>query len=245
MRPAESSGPLPAVPNQHLRGEIPMRTLATLAIVSITMSSIAMADPCCKPAGCSPDRDCLPGCKPVVKTVDITRTCYKIETKTICIPPTRFPWESSPCCDGVCGNNCGPAGSCGACGADCKCGTGRCSARGACTPAGRCGAGCGNCSPAGGLLSGLRTALGMSNYAISKCVKSPKKSSKKIGEKCVYTWETCSNDVCGGAGCKPACAAPGVAPRASAPVAPPENSAPLAVAPAPPEAARASLFPPR
>ncbi len=206
-----------------------MKTLATLALFSITMSSVAMADHCCKPAGCSPDRNCMPACKPVVKKVDIIATCYNIETKTICIPPTRFPWESSPC-DGVCGNNCGADG--------------KCAAGGACTPAGRCGAGCGNGCGSGGLLSGLRAALGMSNCATSKCVKSPKKSSKKIGEKCVCTWETCSSDVCGGAGCKPACAAPGVAPKASAPAAPPQE-APPAVAPAPPEAALRGIFPRR
>ncbi len=206
-----------------------MKTLATLALVSITMSSVAMADHCCKPAGCSPDRNCMPACKPVVKKVDITATCYNIETKTICIPPTHFPWDPSPC-DGVCGNNCGADG--------------KCAAGGACTPAGRCGAGCGNGCESGGLLSGLRAALGMSNCATSKCVKSPKKSSKKIGEKCVCTWETCSSDVCGGAGCKPACAAPSVAPKASAPAAPPQE-APPAVAPAPPEAALRGIFPRR
>lgn len=210
-----------------------MRTLATLALVGITMSSIAMADQCCKPAGCSPNRNCLPGCKPVVKRVDITKTCYDIETKTICVPPTRFPWDPSPC-DGVCGSNCGPGGNCGA--------AGECAAGGLCNPAGRCGAGCGNRSPAGGLLSSLRAALGMSNCATSKCIKTPSKSSKKIGEKCVCTWETCSNDVCGGTGCKPACAAPMVAPKSSAPVAPSKEVAPV-VAPTPPEAARRSLFP--
>lgn len=213
-----------------------MRTLVTLAVVSITMSSVAMADHCCKPAGCSPDRNCLPGCKPVVKRVDITKTCYNIETKTICIPPTRFPWDPSPC-DGVCGidGNCGAKGACGT--------TGKCASGGGCTPAGRCGAGCGNSSNYGGLLSGLRAALGMSNCATTKCIKVPKKSSKKVGEKCVCEWVTCSNDVCGGAGCKPACAAPKVAPKASAPAAPPKEAAPPAVAPAPPEAARHSLFP--
>lgn len=206
-----------------------MRTLATLALVSITLSSVAMADHCCKPAGCSPDRNCLPGCKPVVKKVDVKATCYEIEHKTICIPPTRFPWDPSPC-DGVCGNNCGADGNCGA----------KCAAGGACTPAGRCGAGCGNACESGGLLSGLRAALGMSNCPESRCIKTPRKSSKKIGEKCVCEWVTCSNDVCG-AGCKPACAAPSVAPPASTPVAPKQE--PPMVAPAPPEAARGRLFP--
>jgi hypothetical protein len=218
---------------------LPVQGLATLALVDITMSSVAAADDCCKPAGCCLDRNCLPCCKPVVKKVDITKTCYNIETKTICIPPTRFPWDSSPC-DGVCGNNCGADGNCGAngvCGADGICASrGKCVAGQSCTPAGRCGAGCRNSSATGGLLSGLRAARGMSNCATSKCIKTPIKSSKKIGEKCVCTWETCSNDVCGGAGCKPACVAPKVAPKASAPVAPPKEAAP-AIAPAPPEAA--------
>jgi hypothetical protein len=216
-----------------------MRTLMTLATVLLSLTAAASAfDGGCKPAGCSPDRNCLPGCKPVVKKVDIKKTCYNIETKTICIPPTRFPWEPSPC-DCVCGSNCGAAGKCnGNCGASCTSG-------GACTPAGRCGAGCGNGCETGGLLSGLRAALGMSNCATSKCVKSPKKSSKKIGEKCVCVWETCSSDACGGAGCKPVCAAPSVAPPVSAPVAPPQE-APPAVAPAPPEAAAfRSIFPRR
>ena len=67
-----------------------MRTLATLALVSITMSLVAMADHCCKPAGCSPDRNCLPGCKPVVKKVDIKATCYNIEHKTIGAAASRL-----------------------------------------------------------------------------------------------------------------------------------------------------------
>lgn len=219
-----------------------MRTLAMLALVGVTLSSAAMADPCCKPAGCSPDRNCLPGCRPVVKKVDIKATCYDIEHKTICIPPTRFPWDPSPC-DGVC---CGNSGSNGTCGAQCACNTsGRCAAGGSCTPAGRCGAGCGSECESGGFLSGLRAALGMSNCATSKCIKVPKKSSKKVGEKCVCEWVTCSDDVCGNAGCKPACAAPGIAPPASAPVAPPQQEAPT-TAPAPPEAAAfPRLFPRR
>lgn len=209
-----------------------MKLLATLALVSLSISSVAMADPCCKPAGCSPGRDCLPGCRPVVKKVDVKATCYNIETKTICIPPTRFPWESSPC-DAVCCGNCGPDGNCkGQCGA-------KCAAGGSCGSSGRCGAGCGNGCESGGFLSGLRAALGMSNCATSKCIKSPKKSSKKIGEKCVCEWVTCSSDVCGGAGCKPACAAPGVAPPASAPA---EKAVPE-VAPAPPKSALRRLFP--
>lgn len=216
-----------------------MRTSAALALVSITLSSVAMADPCCKPAGCSPSRDCLPGCRPVVKKVDITATCYNIEHKTICIPPTRFPWDPTPC-DGVCCGNCGAGCKCGTncgCAPNGNCGAGvKCAAGGACTPAGRRGAGCGNACKSGGLFSGLREALGLSNCATSRCVKSPKKSSKKIGEKCVCEWVTCSNDVCDGAGCKPACAAPSVAPPSSTPAAPPQQEPPMA-APAPPEAA--------
>lgn len=219
-----------------------MRFLTTLTLLSLTMSSLAMAAPCCKPAGCSPDRDCVQGCKPVVKKVDITTTCYNIETKTICIPPTRFPWDPS-LCDGVAGCSCGTDCSCTG-----KCGTnGACSSAGTCRTAGRCGAGCGNSCESGGLLSGLRAALGMSNCPTSRRIKTPNKSTKKVGEKCVWEWVTCGNDVCGGrgGGCKPACAAPKVAPPASAPVAPPQEAAP-AVAPAPPKSAQfGNVFPRR
>ena len=82
-----------------------MKILSTLAIVSMTLSSVALADGGCKPAGCHPDRN-VASCRPTVKKVDIKATCYKIETKTICIPPTRFPWDPSPC-DSLCGEKCG------------------------------------------------------------------------------------------------------------------------------------------
>lgn len=193
-----------------------MRFLATLAIVGFTAATAFAGGAGCKPAGCNPDRECTPCCcKPVARMVDIKKTCYKIETKTICIPPTVFPWDPSPCAE-VCGEKCG-----GKCGAKDACG--KCGEAGKCGESGKCGAGCGadRCSDGGGLLSRLRDALGMSLCPTSRCIKVPKKSSKKVGEKCVCEW------VCDGkcnAGCKPACAAP----KASAPAKP---------APAPPETA--------
>ena len=107
-----------------------MKLLSTLAIVSMTLSSVAMADCGCKPAGCSPDRNCVDGCRPVVKKVDLKKTCYNIETKTIYIPPTRFPWEKSAC-DDLCGNSCGTNGANGKCGSNGQCGSkiGRASCR--------------------------------------------------------------------------------------------------------------------
>jgi hypothetical protein len=204
-----------------------MKVLYTLAIVSMTLSSIAMADSGCKPAGCSPDRNRVGGCRPIVKKVDLKKTCYNIETKTICIPPTRFPWEKSPC-DTLCGNKCGTNGACEA--------NGKCSSNGHCGSNGICGAGCGtdrSCE-SGGLFGGLRKALGMDNCPRALCVKSPKKSSKKFGEACVCEWKC--DDICPkNSGCrKPGCCNDGTAPPASAPATPkvPE------IAPPPPESAR-------
>ena len=194
-----------------------MKFLSTVAIVCMALSSVTLADGGCKPAGCSPDRNCVAGCKPTVKTVDIKATCYKIETKTICIPPTRFPWDPSPC-DSLCGEN-------GACGANGKCGSN-----------GKCGAGCGaarECESEG-LLSGLRRALKIDNCPRALCVKKPVKSSKKIGEACVCDWKC--DDICPkDSGCrKPGCCNDGTAPPASAPAAPKKPE----IAPAPPETAR-------
>lgn len=210
-----------------------MKMLSTLAIVSSLLTSAALADGGCKPAGCSPDRNCVSGCKPTVKKVDIKETCYNIKQKTICIPPTRFPWESSPC-DAMCGKNgCGPDGKC----------AGSCGAKGNCGPDGKCGAGCGadrGCE-SGGLLSGLRKALGMSNCPEARCVKSPDKSSRKIGEKCACEWKC--DDICPkNTGCrKPGCCNDSAAPKASAPA----EQAPE-VAPAPPtEKSAARRYPGR
>jgi len=196
-----------------------MKFLATLTIVGFTAATAFAGGAGCKPAGCNPDRECTPCCcKPVAKMVDIKKTCYEIETKTICIPPTVFPWDRSPCAD-VCGEKCG-----GQCGAKAACGQ--------CGSNGQCGAGCGadRCCESGGLLSGLREMLGMGLCPTSRCIKVPKKSSKKVGEKCVCEW-VCDGKC--GAGCKPACAAPEAAPPAPAPAKP---------APAPPETARVPRY---
>ena len=192
-----------------------MKLLSTLTIVSVTLSSVALADEGCKPAGCGPDRNCVGGCRPVVKKVDLKKTCYNIETKTVCIPPTRFPWEKS-LCDDVCGRKCGTNGACGS--------------------NGKCGPGCGadRHSNKGGFLSGLRSALGMGNCPRAICVQSPQKSCRKIGETCICEWKC--DDVCPkNSGCrKPRCCHDDTVPPASAPAAPkvPE------VAPTPPESER-------
>lgn len=178
-----------------------MKLLLTLTAVSLSLTSAAIAgDAGCKPAGCCPDRNCVRVCRPVCKKVDINRNCFEIETKTICIPATRFPWDPDPCA-GMCGKECGKNGACGS--------------------NGKCGAGCGadrNCSD-GGLFGGLRSLLGLGNGLCGRtmCVKSPKKKSVKIGERCVCEWKI---DSCGSGGCKPACASPSTAPPASAPAAP-------------------------
>lgn len=184
-----------------------MKLYSTLAIVSMTVSSVALADAGCKPAGCSPDRHCVDGCRPIVKKNDLKKTCYNIRTKTICIPPTRFPWEKSAC-DDLCGNKCGANGSCsqsGGCGSD-----------------GMCGAGCGadRTCESSGLLSGLRKALGMENCPRALCVKTLEKSSRKFGETCVCEWKC--DDICPeNDGCrKPGCCRDGTAPPSSAPATP-------------------------
>jgi len=198
----------------NIRREIPMKMYSVLAVASVALTSVTLADSGCKPSGCGPDRSCVNGCRPVVKKVDLKKTCFKIETKTICIPPTRFPWDSSPC-DSVCGNECGQQGSCGS--------------------SGRCGAGCGTARACeeGGLFSGLRKALGMENCPRALCVKKPVKSSKKIGEICVCDWEC--DDICPtDKGCqKPGCCRDENAPPASTPA-----SSEPEIAPAPPETAR-------
>jgi hypothetical protein len=204
-----------------------MKLFSALAIVSMTLSSVALADGGGKPAGCSSDRNCVGGCRPSVKKVDLKKTCYNIETKMICIPPTRFPWEKSAC-DDLCGTNCGANGACGS--------NGKCSSNGQCGSNGKCGAACGtdrSCE-SGGLFDGLRKALGMDNCPRALCVKNPKKSSKKIGETCVCEWNC--DDICPkDDGCrKPGCCNDGTAPPASAPAAPKEPE----VAPAPSESAR-------
>lgn len=217
-----------------------MRYLATLAMIGLTAAS-ATAGLGSKPSGCTPDgcgpTGCTPEgcvaqgdccrtgdvcgnscCKPVPKRVDIKKTCFNIEYKTICIPPTRFPWDPDPCA-GVCGTCCGT----GDCADGASCGTD-------CAPG--CGDNCGEgaCSERRGLFGGLRNLLGMGLCPKARCIKTPKKSSIKCGERCVCEWK-CDGPGCGdgcGNGCGDGCVPAEVpAPEQAAPVAPdapPENA---------------------
>ncbi len=47
---------------------------------------------------------CHEPCFPTVTKAKETKQCWEVETKTICIPKVRFPWESR-CCDKGCGND--------------------------------------------------------------------------------------------------------------------------------------------
>ncbi|MDA1016028.1 MAG: hypothetical protein O3A00_16425, partial [Planctomycetota bacterium] len=40
-------------------------------------------------------------CVPTSKCVDVKKTCFNVECKTICIPAVRLPWQS--CCEARCG----------------------------------------------------------------------------------------------------------------------------------------------
>jgi len=236
------------IPLTRTDGAILMRFLTTLAMIGLAAASVTAglgSKPLgctpegCVPAGCTPEgcvatgTCCPPGnacgtdcgnccCKPVPSKVDIKRTCFNIECKTICIPPTRFPWDPDPCA-GVCGDCCGD-GACGdgaSCGTDCGpgCGDG-------------CGDGCGEgaCRERGGLFGGLRNLLGMGLCPKARCIKTPKKSSIKCGERCVCEWK-CAGPGCGD-GCGEGCAPAAEAVPAAEPAAPaPEQTEPAPVQP--------------
>ncbi len=47
---------------------------------------------------------CHETCYPTVTKGSETKQCWEVETKTICIPKVRFPWESK-CCNKGCGED--------------------------------------------------------------------------------------------------------------------------------------------
>jgi len=51
-------------------------------------------------------------CYPTVSKEKETKTCWEIDTKTICIPKVRFPWEAG-CCGKGCGKDGCPPPKCG------------------------------------------------------------------------------------------------------------------------------------
>lgn len=111
-----------------------LSSVALLAIISSSfLSSEALAGVIgkanCDTNGCNTDDSCNSCCDKIIcpkpcgycvpeyKCVDIKKTCFKVECKTICIPAITFPWERringccSDCCDkaGADGRNtCGP-----------------------------------------------------------------------------------------------------------------------------------------
>ena len=195
-----------------------MRMLVLCTALSLTLDGSAFASDGCRSAGCGPKSDCHGGCTATPKKVDIKKPCFKVTLKKICIPPTRFPWDPSPC-DSILGRNgqCGDKGECGA-----HCGP---AAAAPCAAAGQCGAG--TCND-GGLVSRLRDLLGMSNRGICRTIKYPEKSSVKVGETCVCTWkcDDQSDPNIRKGGCAPACAAPAAPATQEAPPAEPPGPAP-------------------
>ena len=151
-----------------------MKLVVNSVFLALFGAVTCAADPPCTPEGCtSADGNGKNGCKQVVSFVDIKKTCYDVEYKTVCLPATVLPGDKTACGDG-CGSGDGSGDGQG-CGED----------------------GCGeDCGYKPGFLSRIRSALGMDCGARTRCVATPKKSAKKIGEKCVAKWE-CAEEPCG------------------------------------------------
>ena len=159
-----------------------MRTYSGLAAMVVLAAALHAGEQSCTTEGCS-DTNGKGQPKHIISFVDIKKTCYDVDYKTVSIPATVLPGDETPCGNGCAdggngGDGCADNGGDG-CGEGAGCGD-------------DCGEGCGY-KP--GFLSRLRSALGMGCGPRTRCVASPKKSSKKIGEKCVGQWE-CGEDGC-------------------------------------------------
>lgn len=75
-----------------------MRRLILTAAVLVIGPNFVRADRgCCKPVDCCAACDCVPlVCRPVFKTVPVTKACFDVECKEICIPKVTLPWHK--CC---------------------------------------------------------------------------------------------------------------------------------------------------
>jgi len=59
----------------------------------------------CKSEACCPK--CCHQCQLKVEKVDEEKSCFNVESKTICIPRVVFPWQSKKNkCDSCCGKGC-------------------------------------------------------------------------------------------------------------------------------------------
>ena len=167
-----------------------MRMYSGLAAMVVLAAALHAGEQSCTTEGCS-DTNGKGQPKHIISFVDIKKTCYDVDYKTVSIPATVLPGDETPC-----GNGCADGGN----------GGDGCADNGGdgCGEGAGCGDGCGEgCGYKPGFLSRLRSALGMGCGPRTRCVASPKKSSKKIGEKCVGQWE-CGEDGCadnGGDGC--------------------------------------------
>ena len=155
---------------------------------------------CCGAPACQAAGRCCggPQCVGKAEMVDVEKHCWKIESKKICVPAVRFPWErggskltlctlfkckkndypgcNNPSCDDSCDGGCAIAPTCGC-----------------------AGKGCGMCVPP--------------KCGFVKCVSDLKKET--------YTTQACEYSIGlvegnGGGGCD-SCSAPGCAECAAAP----------------------------
>lgn len=137
-------------------------------------------DTCCEDSSCNPDNY---RCKLEVKSEKVSKSCYKVEAKPICVPPiTTSPFDCLK--KKLCGN-----GGCDDC---CDAG---------CTGCDSCdGAGCG--SGHKGLFSCFKK-----NCGTIKCVNKLSKDKQDAGEECVCKWSAeyvgpcCGDGCCNGNGC--------------------------------------------
>lgn len=138
-------------------------------------------DTCCNEPECCPEDY---RCTVKVESEPIEKSCYRTESKAICIPPiTTSPFDCFK--KKLCGKN----------GCDDCCDTACCD-----TPC--CDSCDGGCCKKGGLFSCFK---GHSCGKI-RCVKKLSKEKYECGEKCVCEWSaeyvgSCCGDGCGDSGC--------------------------------------------
>lgn len=219
------------------------------------------APTCCSAPGCQAAGRCCggPACIGKAEMVDVEKHCWEIETKDICVPAVRFPWErggskltlctlfkfkcdkgcDNPgcdelCCDGGCAAapSCGcAAGGCdGGCAAGPSCGCA--SRRGSCSG---CASGCDSCvAPKCGFIVSVRT-LKKKTYDAQVCEYSIAPADGNGNGQC------CDNPGCSSPGCAGCAAAPAyeMAPPTAAPQyeMAPAVSQPMAAVPQPVPAA--------
>jgi hypothetical protein len=96
-----------------------LKILALVAVAVTANTAAALAGEAChqaKRSQCSCCPKCGEACYPTVSVGKEKRHCWEVDTKTICIPRVRFPWEK----------DCGDKGCCKTECAQPKCGRTKC-----------------------------------------------------------------------------------------------------------------------